>query len=127
MKLKDFYLVKLLIYIYRRFFEHQPLILLLIIALLLNLVSLILVSFKGRPENYLIPLHYLNIKGVDKTGPWFYIYKIPLAGFIVLTVNFFLAFNLRKKDTKISYLLAGATIFLELFFIIAAALIVFRV
>jgi len=125
MKMKDIYFVKLLIYIYKRFFEEQPLVLLLLVALLLNIASWILVSFKGQPENYIIPLHYLLIKGVDQTGPWYYIYQIPLAGFIALVVNFYIAFNL-KNDLKASYLLASATIFLETFFIIASVLIVFK-
>lgn len=125
MKIKDIYFVKLLIYIYKRFFEKHPLLLLLIIALLLNTTSWILASFKGRPENYIIPLHYLLIKGVDRTGPWYYIYQIPLAGLVIMVVNFYIAFNF-EKDKKISYLLASATIFLEIFFIIAGALIVFK-
>lgn len=128
MKLKDFYPYKLLLYIYRRFFEEQPLVLYFICALLLNIMSLFIVAIKGRPENFLIPLHYLLIKGVDKTGPWFYIYKIPLAGFIILVLNFIIVFSLNKKeDAKGAYLLAAATVLLELFVFIAALLIVFKV
>jgi len=125
MKIKDIYFVKLLLYVYRRFFEHRPLVLLLIVALFLNGISWFLVSFKGQPSNYIIPLHYLLIKGVDKTGPWYLIYQIPLAGFVILLVNFFIAFNL-KSDIKVSYVLASATIFLELFFILASLLVVFK-
>lgn len=127
MKIKDFYLAKLLLYIYKRFFQENPLILFLFLVLLLNIVSWILVSFKGRPENYIIPLHYVAIKGVDKTGPWFMIYQIPLAGFVILIVNFLIAFNLLKKDLKASYLIASATILLEIFFVIASWSIAFKV
>ncbi len=127
MKIKDFYLVKLLLYLYKRFFERNPLILLLLFALLLNVVSWILVSFRGRPENYIIPLHYIPVKGVDKTGPWFMIYEIPLAGFVILIVNFLIAFNLLKKDLKASYLIASATILLGIFFVIASWSIAFKV
>lgn len=127
MKIKDFYLTKLLLYIYKRFFQENPLILFLLFVLLLNATSWILVSFKGRPENYIIPLHYMSIKGVTKTGPWFMIYEIPLAGFVILIVNFLIAFNLLKKDLKASYLIASATILLEIFFIIASWSIAFKV
>jgi hypothetical protein len=126
-RLKKFYIVKLLLYIYRRSFEKQPLFLFLLIAFVLNIVSWILVFFKGQPEEYIVPLHYLFVRGIDKTGPWFYIYKIPLAGLLLLAVNFILAFILNKKgDVKASYVLAIATIFLEIFFIIASLLVVFR-
>lgn len=128
MKIKDLYPYKLIIYIYKHFFEEHLLLLFLLGALFLNLLSLFIVSFKGRPENYLIPLHYLLIKGVDQTGPWYMIYKIPLVGFFILLLNFFIIFSLnRKGNVKGSYLLASATIVLESFVVIASLLIAFKV
>lgn len=127
MKIKDFYFTKLMLYIYRRFFEKHPLILLFLFGLFLNIISWILVSIKGRPENYIIPLHYLSVKGVDKTGPWYLIYQIPLAGLLILVINFMIIFNLSKKNIKDSFILSWATVILELFLILASYLIVFRV
>ncbi len=127
MRLQDIYFVKLTIYIYRNFIEKRLLLSLFLLALLFNVLSLILVSFKGRPENFLIPLHYSAAGGIDKIGPWFYIYEIPLAGFLILVINFFIAFNLRKSnDLKGAYILAGATIFLEIFFLLGSLFLVFR-
>ncbi|OIP22527.1 hypothetical protein COX95_01550 [bacterium CG_4_10_14_0_2_um_filter_33_32] len=128
MNLKDFYAVKLIKYVYRRFFEKNPLILFFIFAVIFNLITWGIASIKGRPENYLIPLHYLPIKGIDKTGPWYYIYGIPLSGTIILIINSLIIFMMSKRNLiNVSYLLASATIFIEMFFIIAINFLVFKV
>jgi len=127
MHFKDIYFIKLLKFIYKNFLEKRIFVFLFFATLLLNFLTLFFVSFKGRPENFLIPLHYSVVNGIDKIGPWFYMYKIPLAGFLVLIINFFIIFRLKKSDDlKGAYILSGATVFLEVLFLIASLLVVFR-
>ena len=127
-KFKTSYSYKLMRYIYNTFFFSNPVFLLFSLALVINLLILVLVSFKGRPEDAQIPLHYTISGGIDKTGNWYEIYYLPLFVFIFNLFNFFLAHLLfRKGQNVLSYIFMFATIILNLLCFFAAYVMAFRI
>lgn len=115
---------KLGIYIYRRFFEKRPLVLLLSSALIINLITLLVVSFAGQREEGIIPLHYVIGQGIDKTGNWNEIYFIPGFLFLLTLLNFAIAKLLKTRDEiHASYFIVSATLIIQLFALLASILI----
>lgn len=115
-------------YIYNTFFFGNPVFLLFSLAIFINLFILLLVSFKGRPEEAKIPLHYTISGGIDRTGNWYEIYYLPLFVFLFNLFNFFLANLLFKKNqTALSYIFMFSTIFLNLICFLASYILVMKI
>jgi hypothetical protein len=90
------------------FFKDKVIFSNLIISLALALFSLIWLYFKITPTAEPIALHYTIYLGIDFIGPWYHVFMFPLAGFIVLIVNFSLAYR-TYLDTKILAILLALT------------------
>lgn len=116
---------KLSVYIYKRFFEKRPLVLFFFLVVIINLLTLFIVSFVGQKKEGIIPLHYIAGLGIDRTGQWYHIYGIPGFLFLITIINFTIAKFLKIKDELYaSYFLVAATIILQLFGVLASFLIV---
>ncbi|NTU69710.1 hypothetical protein HGB13_02715 [bacterium] len=127
-KFKASYTYKLMCYIYNTFFFGNPVFLLFSLAIILNLLILFFVSFKGRPEESKIPLHYTISGGVDKTGNWYEIYYLPLFVFLFNLFNFFLANLLFKKgQNSLSFILMFASVILNIFCLFSGYIISFKI
>lgn len=69
-------------------------------------------------------LHYNIIFGVDLVGEWWKILYLPVGGFMIILVNFFLSFFCYGNDKIISRLISFCAGIFELFIVWAAYLMV---
>ncbi|MEK7131265.1 MAG: hypothetical protein AAB797_00835 [Patescibacteria group bacterium] len=69
-------------------------------------------------------LHYNIIFGVDLVGDWWKIYFIPLAGILVILLNYIFSDLLYSVDKFLSRLLSCWVLFFHLFLMIGAILLV---
>lgn len=69
-------------------------------------------------------LHYNIIFGVDLVGDWWRIYYLPLAGILVILLNYFFSFMLYSADKFLARLLCAWVLFFHLFLMIGAILLV---
>ena len=77
-----------------------------------------------RPTTEQLFLHYNVVFGVDLIGEWWKIYYLPLAGFLVILVNYLLGLHFYRHDKLLSRLLSFFTVFFHVFLLIAIVLIV---
>src|SRR3989339_60385 len=66
------------------------------------LITPILRLSPGSEEANFIPLHYNVFFGVDKFGPWYTVFQLPIFGLLVLLVNFYLATRFFKREKALS-------------------------
>ena len=77
-----------------------------------------------RPDAGQIFLHYNIIFGVDLVGDWWKIYFIPLAGILVIALNYFFSWMFYSVDKFLARLTSGWVLFFHLFLMIGAILLV---
>lgn len=75
-------------------------------------------------EQPYIPLHYNVYFGVDRFGPWYTIFVLPILGFIFLIINVALQVHFVSREKILTRFFAVSTVFLELIFLIAMFLII---
>ena len=69
-------------------------------------------------------LHYNIIFGVDLLGDWWKIYFIPLAGILVILINYFFSLMLYSVDKFLARLMSFWVLFFHLFLMIGIFLLV---
>ena len=77
-----------------------------------------------KPAMGQIFLHYNIIFGVDLVGDWWRIYYLPLAGVLVILLNYFFSWMLYSVDKFLARLLSSWALFFHLFLLIGAILLV---
>jgi hypothetical protein len=75
-------------------------------------------------EQPFIPLHYNVYFGVDRFGPWYAIFVLPILGFIFLIINVALQVHFVSREKILTRFFAVSTVILELIFLIAMFLII---
>ena len=112
------------------FWRDSAVRILLVATILLNAAMWAGIFVKLQPFSYLaesgqIPLHYNIYFGIDRVGPWYYAFVIPLFGLIVFAVNTALGYIFYFREKVISYtlviiqaLLHGALVAATLFVIL---------
>ncbi len=63
-----------------------------------------------RPSAEPVVLHATLYFGVDRVGPWYHRYALPLAGAVVLALNARIAAAYRRREMLPGMLVAGATL-----------------
>ncbi len=99
----------------------------LILSLLLNLANWLFLYLRLFPlvkNASAIPLHYTVYFGIDLLGPPIRIFLLPLLGFLVILINFILAYRLAPSDKFLSNYLAGATLLIEILLILGSAFLI---
>ncbi len=71
-----------------------------------------------------IPLHYNIYFGVDRFGPWYHAFVIPILGLLFLLISLIMQTHFFKKEKMLATFFAISTIFLELTFLIAMILLI---
>jgi hypothetical protein len=87
---------------------------------LLVLVAPFLRLTPGSEEIKFIPLHYNVFFGVDKFGPWYTVFQLPIFGFFVLLINFFVAVRFFKRERALSLFACVAAFLIQI--MLAAAM-----
>lgn len=70
-------------------------------------------------------LHYTVFFGVDRIGPWYHIFLLPLSGFLILVLNGVFAWLVSEREWAVSLFLLWTAFFLQGFFLLAGVLISF--
>lgn len=109
----------------KRFFSNKYSLTLLIIALLINLASWLYIFLYIKPQSEPIFLHYNIYYGVDLIGNWYQIYLyIPFIALVVYFINAFISYILYRRDIKLTFLIQGINIFLQISILASTYLIV---
>lgn len=93
-------------------------------CLILNIITFFVIVFKIRPGGKTVALHYNVLVGVEWYGKGNNLYYLPLVGFLMLLVNFWLYRSLKKTNLffpeltifvsmAIELILLAAVIFLQ--------------
>ena len=64
-------------------------------------------------DDTFIPLHYNIYFGVDRFGPWYYIFILPALGFLLLLINIIFESVFVKREHILSVFFAITTIVVE--------------
>ena len=87
-----------------------------IVSLLLVIGTLVLPLWRLIPnlgEETFIPLHYNIYFGIDRFGPWYYIFILPALGFFLLLINVVFESIFVKREHVLSVFFAITTIVVE--------------
>lgn len=94
---------------------------------LVILVLLIVIPFlRLRPvgNSQFIPLHYNIFFGVDKFGPWYWIFQLPVFGLLFLLLNGFFVEKFFSQDNFLIAFFSIITLILELILLVAMFFVV---
>lgn len=114
-----------IMYSVKLYFRNLANVVCLLSALLLNIFSWLWLALQIRPQAEPIFLHYNILFGVDYMGEWWRVFYLPGAGLLLLLVNTFISWRLSGRDKFIAELINAATLFCQVFILIAALLLVF--
>jgi hypothetical protein len=82
-------------------------------ALLLNIITFLLLYYKIKPGNSTLALRYNILTGVDLYGKGINLYLIPLVGFLILMLNFFLFRALKGRKILLPFVVVFTTLVVE--------------
>jgi len=113
------------IYPLKLYLKKKQNIILLGSALLLNIASWVWLLVNIRPSVGQVFLHYNILFGVDLVGSWYAVLSLPTAGLSIIILNAILGWFLYKQDAFAAYLLNAVAVLVNIFLLVAAALLVF--
>ncbi len=97
----------------------------LLLSLLLNVVQWVYLVRYVTPQPYPIPLHYTITFGIDRIGPWYSAFILPLSGTIMIIINLLLS-ALTVEHHRVTAFLIGAISILTQTILLVSAFLVFR-
>lgn len=98
-----------------------------IVSLVLVLLTFLLPLWRIAPmasQQPFIPLHYNVYFGIDRFGPWYYVFVPAALGAALLLVNLIFEAVFFRHERVLSYFFAGATMFTELVLLVSVVMIV---
>ncbi len=113
------------IYPIKLYLKNVAILITAILGLLVNISIWIWLLWQISPTSEPIFLHYNILFGVDYIGEWWRVLYLPLIGFIIWLINNILGWVLYGRDKFLAQLLSGASLFCQIFLLIAACLLVF--
>ncbi len=94
-------------------------------ALFFNILSWVFLIYFIKPSAYPLPLHYNIYFGVDLIGAYSRIFTLPLVGFLIILMNFILAFWFYLKDRLVSYILLLTSSVVQIFILIGVVSLIY--
>ncbi len=85
-----------------------------VLALGINVITMILVLSRLHPLSYSVPVRYTSVGGFDTLGPWYALYAIPFYGLLVLGANVGLAMKAYTRSRIASFFLLLAAVVVAL-------------
>jgi hypothetical protein len=83
------------------------------------------ILFQISPSNEPMFISYNILFGVDKIGEWWKLYSIPLFGFCVLVLNFFIGWLTYHQDRYMAYLLLLIAGIVQMYLLMSTWVLVF--
>lgn len=71
-----------------------------------------------------LPLHYNIYFGVDRFGPWYQVFVVPVLGLLFLIINTYFQVLFYKREKFLIVLFAYTTVAIEFVLLVAMALVV---
>jgi len=105
------------------FFKDKVILINLGLSLVPWFFSLVWLYFKIEPQVEPVALRYTVYFGIDLIGPWWYVYLIPLIGFITLVINFSLAYLTYLSNKILAQLIMLASAIIQVLLVILSILI----
>ncbi len=94
-----------------KFYRRITIVSAILVVLTFILPLWILIPNLGEAE--FIPLHYNVYFGVDRFGPWYYIFILPALGFLLLLINIIFESIYVKREHVLSMFFAVITVAVE--------------
>ena len=107
------------------YLKHLPNTVFIGVSVLMNACTWIWLAWQIRPQEEFLFLHYNVLFGVDRIGPWWHVFTVPLLGLSILLVNAVVGWYFFEKEKLVSYILNLTTILIHLFLGVGAYLLVF--
>lgn len=105
---------------------HDPIsVATLLVAVAVNIATILLLVIKLRQVDYPVPVHYLSFVGFDEMGAWYENYRLGAFAVVVTIVNGLLAARSFQRNRLASFfLLLGAAAVGVLALVISSAFVV---
>lgn len=75
------------------------------VSLVAIAVALIIAVVKVVPLGGAVPLHYDIYFGIDRIGPWYHFFYVPLGGLFLVLLNTVIGYTIFTRDKYASYYL----------------------
>jgi hypothetical protein len=98
-----------------------------LLSLILVLLTFLLPLWRIAPmvgKQDFIPLHYNIYFGIDRFGPWYYVFVPAALGFTLLVINIIFQAAFFRRESVLSYFFAIATVVVEVVLLVAMIFIV---
>lgn len=94
-------------------------------VLVLNIGQWVYCVFKVKPQENPIPLHYTTTFGIDRIGPWYSAFMLPLSGTIMFLVNIVLVSITIEHQRVTARMITALSVLIQAS-LFAAAILIFR-
>ena len=98
-----------------------------VISLVLVILTFALPMWRVMPfieQDEFLPLHYNIYFGIDRFGPWYFIFVPAALGGTLLIINLIFQTAFFRRESVLSYFFAVATVFSEIMLFVAMIFIV---
>lgn len=89
------------------------------LALLANIITWLVIYTQIKPSSELTPLHYGVFYGTDLIGKGHYIYLVPLAGLLILGVNYYFYRHILEKEPLAAKSLMAVALVVQILILLA--------
>lgn len=96
----------------------------LLLSLLLNVVQWVYLIRYVKPQSFPIPLHYTITFGIDRIGPWYSAFILPISGTIMVMTNFLLSALTVEHHRMTTLLIAAISVLIESILLVSAILLI---
>lgn len=94
-------------------------------GLAVNAAQWLFLFLKVKPQSTPIPIHYTITFGIDRIGPWYTAFLLPVSGTIMLLINIALVSLTVEHQRTTAMFIAVLSLFMQLI-LVAAAILIFR-
>lgn len=99
----------------QRFFHDRMSMTMLIVALAVNVVSLINLALKLHPSSAPVPVHFSSFARFDQLGPWYFPLQVGLVALGITIMNAIFAYNSFNKSRLASFFLLVTSVVVGIF------------
>lgn len=90
-----------------------------LLAFVANIITWLFIYFKIKPNSEIVPLHYNVFYGADLVGKGYYLYLLPVAGLVIIVINFVFSRYAQRLDRFAGRTLAAVSLVCQIIIFIA--------